>query len=139
MSAYIDSSVVLALGLDERRRLSPEQWARLVADGAVSSRLLWVEVARRLDRLRLDDAASGSRRRQKIDQALESIDQAALDERVLELASAQMPTPVGALDAIHLATALLLRTADSDLSIVTHDGGLATAARAHGFRVVLGA
>jgi predicted nucleic acid-binding protein len=38
-------------------------------------------------------------------------------------------------DAIHLATALLVRPAFEDLALATHDRELATAARAVGFRV----
>jgi hypothetical protein len=41
------------------------------------------------------------------------------------------------LDAIHLATALLWReTMHGQLIMATHDVALATAAQAHGFRVV---
>ncbi len=45
-----------------------------------------------------------------------------------------MPTELGTLDAIHLATALLWRELTGISPIVTtHDGALAVAARAHGF------
>ena len=48
-----------------------------------------------------------------------------------------MPTELGTLDAIHLATALLWKeTADDTLVMATHDEALATAARAHGLAVV---
>jgi hypothetical protein len=48
-----------------------------------------------------------------------------------------MPTVLGTLDAIHLATALLWReNTGSDLVMATHDGSLALAARAAGFRVI---
>jgi hypothetical protein len=48
-----------------------------------------------------------------------------------------MPTELGALDAIHLATALLWRQrTDSEIVMATHDAALGTAARAFGLRVV---
>lgn len=49
-----------------------------------------------------------------------------------------MPTELGTLDAIHLATALLWKeTTGADLAMATHDGALALGAQAHGM-VVLG-
>jgi hypothetical protein len=48
-----------------------------------------------------------------------------------------VPSPSGALDAIHLSTALLWREAHrGDLALATHDGALALAARAWGFTVL---
>ena len=48
-----------------------------------------------------------------------------------------MPTELGTLDAIHLATALLWREmTGEDLTMATHDGALAIAAEAHGLPVV---
>jgi hypothetical protein len=48
-----------------------------------------------------------------------------------------LPTALGTLDAIHLATALVWRDRQNvALTIATHDAALATAARAFGFDVV---
>jgi len=48
-----------------------------------------------------------------------------------------MPTELGTLDAIHLASALLWReTTAEDLVMATHDRALGLAALAHGLRVV---
>ena len=48
-----------------------------------------------------------------------------------------MPTELGTLDAIHLATALLwTETTGESLAMATHDAALAIAARAHGLAVV---
>ena len=56
---------------------------------------------------------------------------------VLARAAQPLPTELGTLDAIHLATALLWREhARTDVVMATHDVALATAARAHGFTVV---
>jgi hypothetical protein len=47
-----------------------------------------------------------------------------------------MPTTLGTLDAIHLATALALATTlDEPLVVATHDAHLARAARASGLDV----
>jgi len=46
-----------------------------------------------------------------------------------------MPVPIGTLDAIHLATALLWRERAGTLEMATHDAALGAAARAFGFHV----
>jgi hypothetical protein len=56
---------------------------------------------------------------------------------ILERAAQPMPTELGTLDAIHLATALLWRDMTrNELVMATHDAALAVGARAHGLRVV---
>jgi hypothetical protein len=56
---------------------------------------------------------------------------------VLRRAADPFPTPLGTLEAIHLATAILWREGRSEAPVlVTHDGALATAARATGFTTV---
>jgi hypothetical protein len=48
-----------------------------------------------------------------------------------------MPTELGTLDAIHLATALLwTEMSHKDLTMATHDSVLGLAARAYGMRVM---
>ncbi len=48
-----------------------------------------------------------------------------------------MPTELGTLDAIHLATALRWRETEGvELVMATHDRALAIGARAHGLRVI---
>jgi hypothetical protein len=60
-----------------------------------------------------------------------------LDSLVLDRAAQPQPIQIGTLDAIHLATALLWReSVHTELAMATHDIALATAAQAHGFRVV---
>lgn len=54
---------------------------------------------------------------------------------VLERAAEPFPTTLGSLDAIHMASALLVRADFDDLVFATHDEELALAARAEGFRV----
>ena len=56
---------------------------------------------------------------------------------ILIRAAQPMPTALGTLDAIHLATALLWReSTDTELVMATHDAALGTAARAFGLPVV---
>lgn len=57
--------------------------------------------------------------------------------RVLQRAEQNFLLPIGSLDSIHLATALLWReTHGDDFAFATHDEELGLAARAHGFSVI---
>jgi predicted nucleic acid-binding protein len=67
---------------------------------------------------------------------LEAIDLVLLRPAVLSRASEPMPMPLGTLDALHLATALIWRDRIGPLAAVaTHDAALGVAARAFGFEV----
>jgi hypothetical protein len=56
---------------------------------------------------------------------------------LVERAAQPMPTELGTLGAIHLASALLWKEMTQvDLVMATHDPGLALAAQAHGLPVV---
>jgi hypothetical protein len=56
---------------------------------------------------------------------------------VLDRAAQPMPTELGTLDAIHLASALLWKEAlGVDPVMATHDKAVALAAQAHGLKVV---
>jgi len=60
-----------------------------------------------------------------------------IDTAVLDRAAQPMPTELGTLAAIHLATALLWKEMEHvELVMATHDGALALGARAHGLPVV---
>ena len=62
------------------------------------------------------------------------MDRVDVSPAVLRRAADPFPTPLGALDAIHLATAILWREGRSEAPVlVTHEGQLAMAARATGF------
>jgi len=66
-----------------------------------------------------------------------SLELVEVDAAVLDRAAQPMPTELGTLDAIHLATALLWKeTTRTDLVMATHDGALALGAQAHGLRVL---
>jgi predicted nucleic acid-binding protein len=93
-----------------------------------------------LDRLRLRanlaDAEVASRRA-TILALIASLELVEIDSVVLERAAQPMPTELGTLDAIHLATALLWKEMTRvDLVMATHDDALALGAQAHGLPVV---
>jgi hypothetical protein len=109
---------------------------------AVSSDLLRVECLRTVDRLRLaghlDDEDLASRRG-TVHRLLRAIDLVELSPAVLTRASQPFPLPLGTLDAIHLATALLWREQrGDDLHMATHGHELARAAEACGVPLVGG-
>lgn len=117
--------------------LTLPQWGRF--EVSFTSGIFQVEARRTLDRLRVTqafgdyDVASAMFKLLQIEQSLSMVDVTAA---VLERASRPMPTSVGTLDAIHLATALILREAVPDLVFATHDRQQAIGARALEFEVI---
>lgn len=136
MIVYLDSSVLLRIVLRQADAL--KEWKKI--DRAISSALVEVESLRTLDRLRLAEGLADGDiavRREAVFRLLEAVEVVAPDRTVLQRASQPLPTSLGTLDAIHLATALLWREVTGvDVVMATHDGALATAARATGLRVV---
>jgi len=136
MIAYVDASALLRVVLRQPNAL-PE-WAQI--DRGVSSRLVATESLRTLDRLRLRAQISDAEvavRRQTILAVIASLELIEVSATVLDRAAQPMPTELGTLDAIHLASALLWReTTAEDLIMATHDRALGLAALAHGLRVV---
>ena len=136
MIAYIDASVLLRVALGQSDALA--EWRQI--EQGVSSALIITESLRTLDRLRLRANLSDEEiasRRSTILQLIASLELVELDAVVLERAAQPMPTELGTLDAIHLATALLWNEMSvSELTMATHDVALGLAARAHGLRVV---
>jgi predicted nucleic acid-binding protein len=134
--AYLDSSVLLRVVLGQRGQL--KEWKKVRQ--AVASALIEVECLRTLDRLRLRGAVSESELaacREATYRLIEETEIVELTRPILARASQPLPTALGTLDAIHLATAMLWReAATADLVFATHDAALGLAARAHGFRVV---
>jgi predicted nucleic acid-binding protein len=134
--AYVDASVLLRVALGQPDALG--EW-RAIQQG-VSSALVMTESLRTLDRLRLRADLSDvqvASRRATILALVGSLELVEIDANVLERAAQPMPTELGTLDAIHLATALLWREMTQvDLVMATHDGALALGAQAHGLPVV---
>ena len=136
MIAYVDASVLLRLALGQTNALT--EWSKI--QRGVSSALTTTESLRTLDRLRLRtklaDAEVASRRA-AILALVASLELVDLDGGVLDRAAQPMPTELGTLDAIHLATALLWKEmTGANLVMATHDEALALGAKAHGLSVL---
>ncbi len=136
MIVYLDASVVLRVVLRDASTI--DSWGRW--ETAYASELLGVEARRAVDRLRLtgvlDDAAvvAAIATLARVERGIHRV---ALSRAVLRRASLPMGTVVKTLDAIHLASALLLRErAAIELTFATHDQQQATAARALGFECI---
>jgi predicted nucleic acid-binding protein len=134
--AYLDTSALLRLVLREPGALDGLR----SCEGLVSSELLAVEALRTLDRLRLQGALSVDEavaRRETVTEWLEAVDLVLLRRPVLTRASEPFPTPLGTLDSLHLATALVWRERTQQaLTMATHDRDLALAARSFGIEVL---
>ena len=136
MTLYLDSSVVLRVLLAEKKRL--DTWGRW--ERAFASELLGLEVRRAIDRLRilghLDQHATAALL-QHTATIEDAIAIAPLTRTILRRAALPMATPVRTLDAIHLATALVMRErSDAPVIFATHDVRQAEAARALGFSAI---
>jgi predicted nucleic acid-binding protein len=134
--AYLDSSVVLRLLLGQPDALA--EWEEV--ETGVASALVEVECLRTLDRLRLMGAISDddlAERRAAVFGLMAAMEVVEVTRSVLARASQPLPTALGTLDALHLATALLWREqSDAELALATHDAALGRAARASGFAVI---
>lgn len=136
MIAYVDASVLLRVALGQPSVLA--EWPKIRQ--GVASALVMTESLRTLDRLRLRANLSDTEVAERrgvilaLGGSLELVD---VDPIVLDRAAQPMPTELGTLDAIHLATALLWREmTGADLVMATHDSALALGAQAYGLRVV---
>ena len=138
MIAYLDSSVLLRKVLRQPGAL--REWAAIRT--GVASALAETECLRSLDRLRLRTELADrdlALRREAVFRLFESLEVVEVTAPVLARAALPLPTELGTLDAIHLATALLWREHNGgDIVMATHDVALATAARACGLAVVGG-
>jgi len=134
--AYLDTSALLRLVLGEPGALVDLR----SSEALVSSELLAVESFRTIDRLRLQgvlSAEEAASRRATTTEWLEAVDLVLLQRPVLARASEPFPMPLGTLDALHLATALVWRDRmGQTLVVATHDRDLALAARSYGIEVL---
>jgi predicted nucleic acid-binding protein len=129
---YVDSSALLKRAFAEAESDALEDVLQRhveAADALVSSSLAWVEVSRALRR-RLDgedpDVAS-----EASEDAISGIAERRITPDVISLARRIGPNLLRSLDAIHLATAVLI---DADV-LLTYDDRLAEATRANGMAV----
>lgn len=135
MIALLDTSVLARKLLGEPDPLAA--WNDI--EEAYASRLVAVEMGRLIDRLRLNGAVDDEQvvqLHQELQRVLRAVDIVGMNDEVLRGAAGPMPTVLGTLDAIHLATAVELRRALArPLTVATHDLQLGRAARALGFSV----
>jgi predicted nucleic acid-binding protein len=132
VKVYVDSSALIKRAVVEAESEAVEEaLAQHVdaEDALVSSTLAWIEISRAL-RARLDgedhDVVT-----EAIDDALSGIAERPITADVVSLARRIEPNVLRSLDAIHLATAVLL---DGD-TVLTYDDRLAEAARHNGLTV----
>jgi predicted nucleic acid-binding protein len=135
VTAYVDTSALLRIVLREPGALDDLR----SYDALVSSEIIAVESARTIDRLRVHGALTieeAAARKRAAGDWIEAIDLMLLRPPVLSRAGEPLPTPLGTLDAIHLASALTWRERMGALPMMaTHDAALGLAARAFGFEV----
>lgn len=109
------------------------------AQPAVSSELLRLEANRTIDRMRVrgelaPDAAAVALA--AIQVMLRSVELIPIDSSVLQRAAMAPPVPLGSLDSIYLATALLwAESTGQTVTLLTRDKALDLAARACGLQV----
>lgn len=133
MRVYADSSALIKRSVEEAESDALQAALdRYVTDDAaiVSSSLAWIEVSRAL-RTRVNDGHNREREIQDaIDVALSGVAERPITGDVVGLARRVGP-PVRTLDAIHLATAVLL---DADV-VLTYDDRLVEACRQGGLAI----
>lgn len=132
MRVYVDSSALLKRVVAEAESDAVEEaLGRHAAnqDVLVASALAWIEVSRAI-RFRLD-GIDAEEALEAIEVALSGIAERAITADVVSLARRIEPATLRTLDAVHLATAVLL---DVDV-IVTYDDRLTKAAQHNGIAV----
>ena len=135
MIAYLDSSVLLRILLNEKHPFPKIKDIEI----CVSSELLRVECLRVFDRLRHTVHLSEleiSELHAELFKACSIIELVKIAPLVLGMAGQPFPSPVRTLDALHLASALLWsQSRQQEITFLTHDVQLGTAARGLGFTV----
>ena len=136
MNCYVDASVLLRVILGQPEVL--HEWRTI--ERGVGSALVEVECLRTIDRLRHQSRTSPEAIASRMGAVFDltaMLEVVAVSGAILNQAAQALPTPLGTLDAIHLATARAWRDAhQADLVFATHDRALAAAARASGFQTI---
>ena len=136
MVAYLDASVLL------RHILLGEEPIRhaLEFPRVVSSELLEIECRRVLHRCRLageltDEALTVARER--LDEVLAGIDLLEMSMQIKQRAMDPFPVNVRTLDALHVATALMVGEDAGGVALFSHDEGMNRCARSLGINAAL--
>jgi predicted nucleic acid-binding protein len=130
MRVYMDSSALIKRVIEEKESDELVEFLDThyqQADLLASSSLAWVEVSRAV----LARAKSSARAGQLIEDAMSGVDERSMTAEVVSVARRIEPLVLRSLDAIHLATAVLI---DADL-VVTYDDRLADACRRNALTV----
>ena len=136
MILYIDSSAILRSLLGQAGAIEgDDRYSNLV-----TSALAELECLRSMDRLRIRERLDDRRvatLRESVFRLIDGLEVIEISRAILSRASQPMPTALGTLDAIHLASALSWREqVGEELTLGTHDRALGAAARASGLAVV---
>jgi predicted nucleic acid-binding protein len=130
---YVDSSVILRVLKGQKDAW--KDWGRW--EKAYCSTILRIECRRFIDRMRLengwrdDDVAVAGVQLRRLERVLTWV---RLSGAIMDRAALPMPTVIKTLDAIHIATASLVRERlQPTLVFVTHDQQQAKAARSLAF------
>jgi predicted nucleic acid-binding protein len=133
---YVETSALLRVLLDGDESLRPA----LSGEALFTSALTFVEAGRAVSRARRErrlDAAEAREAERRLAAFERSCDAISLGEDVLRRARQEFPEePVRALDAIHLASALVLDEALGDCAIVSCDDRVRRSAAALGLPLV---
>lgn len=133
--AYVDASVLVRFVLRQKDQLA--EWGRFKP---TASTLIVIETMRAIERAQLDrdiDSEQAQDARARASELLEAFDLVEMDRTVVSRAAQPFGARVRALDAIHLATAVLMREREGLSVLATHDGRhFAPTARALGFTVL---
>ena len=136
MIVYLDTSVFLRWLLNSSKVYSEFQNWKV----CYTSELLYIEVNRVLNRLRLEKEISDEEYANLHKTFLEfykTVHVIEINQTVKQKSAEPFPTIIGTIDAIHLVSALRLKEENQKLEItfLTHDSQLSTAATAMGFEV----
>lgn len=136
MIAYVDSSVLLRIALNQKNKLKEFSELELGA----SSRLLKSECLRSLDRLMTVGQLSESdfiAATEYLFEAFDYLEIIPVSENIWERVSEPLGLNLGTLDAIHLFSAVAWRWQKKHVpAFLTHDIALGKAAQLFGFRVL---
>lgn len=131
MRIYLDSSALIKRVIDEQESDALVEFLDThheQADLLASSSLAWIEVSRAV-LARTKSAKAGP----LIDDAMAGVDERSMSAEVVSVARRIEPLVLRSLDAIHLATAVLI---DADV-VVTYDDRLADACRRNALAVAM--
>lgn len=132
---YVETSALLRVVLEGDESLRP----LLAGPGRYTSALTFTEAARAILRARREgrlDARGAREARKRVAEFGRGCDLVAVEERVLERAGREFPVePVRTLDAVHLATVIVLSDGAIALDVVSCDRRVRDNAEALGLRV----